>query len=62
MKEKTHAGFCKYSNVSDLPRSLQSWVSTIQTVVLTAHVFQLFTKYTRAAIEMKKDEDCEEIR
>ena len=28
----------------DVPRSLQSWVSTIQTVVLTADVFQLFTK------------------
>ena len=26
------------------PRSLQSWVSTIQTVVLTADVFQLFIK------------------
>ena len=33
-----------YSNVSDVPRSLQSWVSTIQTVVLTADVFQLFKK------------------
>ena len=30
-------------NVSDVPRSLQSWVSTIQTAVLTADVFQLFT-------------------
>ena len=28
------------TNVSDVPRSLQSWVSTIQTVVLTADVFQ----------------------
>ena len=28
----------------DVPRSLQSWVSTIQTVVLTADVFQLFIK------------------
>ena len=28
----------------DVPRSLQSWVSTIQTVVITADVFQLFTK------------------
>ena len=28
-------------NVSDVPRSLQSWVSTIHTVVLTADVFQL---------------------
>ena len=27
--------------MSDVPRSLQSWVSTIQTVVLTADVFQL---------------------
>ena len=33
-----------YTNVSDVPRSLQSWVSTIQTVVLTADVFQLFIK------------------
>ena len=32
------------TNVSDVPRSLQSWVSTIQTVVLTADVFQLFRK------------------
>ena len=32
--------------MSDVPRSLQSWVSTIQTVVLTADVFQLFIKYT----------------
>ena len=30
--------------MSDVPRSLQSWVSTIQTVVLTADVFQLFVK------------------
>ena len=28
----------------DVPRSLQSWVATIQTVVLTAGVFQLFIK------------------
>ena len=62
MKEKTHAGFCKYSNVSDVPRSWQSWASTIQTVVLTADVFPLFIKNTRAAIELKKDDDCEEIR
>ena len=34
-----------YTNVYDVPRSLQSWVSTIQTVVLTADVFQLFIKY-----------------
>ena len=27
-----------------VPRSLQSWVSTIHTVVLTADVFQLFIK------------------
>ena len=33
-----------YTNVSDVSRSLQSWVSTIQTVVLTADVFQLFIK------------------
>ena len=32
------------TNVSDVPRSLQSGVSTIQTVVLTADVFQLFIK------------------
>ena len=31
--------------MSDVPRSLQSLVSTIQTVVLTADVFQLFIKY-----------------
>ena len=31
-----------YTNASDVPRSLQSWVSTIQSVVLTADVFQLF--------------------
>ena len=29
--------------MSDVPRSFQSWVSTIQTMVLTADVFQLFT-------------------
>ena len=34
-----------YTNVSDVPRSLQSWVSPIQTVVLTADVFQLFIKW-----------------
>ena len=33
-----------YTNVSDVPRSLQSLVSTIQTVVLTADVCQLFIK------------------
>ena len=32
-------------NVSDVSRSLQSWVSTIQSVVLTADVFQLFIKF-----------------
>ena len=37
-----------YTNVSDVPRSLQSWVSTIHMVVLTADVFQLFIKYTEA--------------
>ena len=31
--------------MSDIPRSLQSWVSTIQTVVLTADVFHFFIKY-----------------
>ena len=30
--------------MSDVPRSLQSWVSTIHTVVLTADVFQHFIK------------------
>ena len=30
--------------MSDVPRSLQSWVSTIHTVVLTDDVFQLFIK------------------
>ena len=30
--------------MSDVPRSLQRWVSTIHTVVLTADVFQLFIK------------------
>ena len=30
--------------MSDVPRSLQSWVSTIQSVVLTADVFKLFIK------------------
>ena len=29
-----------YTNASSVPRSLQSWVSTIQTAVLTADVFQ----------------------
>ena len=33
-----------YTNASDVPRSLQSWASTIQTVVLTADVFQLKKK------------------
>ena len=47
-------GFCEYykwniewarpTNICDVPRSLQSWVSTIQSVVLTADVFQLFKK------------------
>ena len=31
--------------MSDVPRSLQSCVSTIQTIVLTAEVFQLFIKH-----------------
>ena len=31
--------------MSDVPRSLQSWVSTIPTVVITADVFQRFMKY-----------------
>ena len=33
------------TKVSDVPRGLHSWVSTIQTVVLTADVFELFIKY-----------------
>ena len=33
--------------MSDVPRSLQSGVSTIHTVVLTADVFQLFIKTTK---------------
>ena len=33
--------------MSDVPRSLQSWVSTIQTVVLTADVFQFLVKFIR---------------
>ena len=36
-----------YTNVADVPRSLQSWASTIQTVALTADVFQLFIKLIR---------------
>ena len=32
------------SDVRHVPRSMQSWVSTIHTVVLTADVFQLFIK------------------
>ena len=31
--------------MSDVPRSLQSWVSTIQSVAITADVFRLFMKY-----------------
>ena len=31
--------------MSDVPRSLQSWVSTIQSVVLTADVFQFIIKF-----------------
>ena len=39
----TYSKLKPYSaNASDVPRSLQSWVSTIQRVVLTADVFQLF--------------------
>ena len=34
--------------MADVPRSLQSWASTIQTVALTADVFQLFIKSARA--------------
>ena len=40
-----------YANASDVPRSLQSLVSTIQTVVLTADVFQLFIKYVRCELD-----------
>ena len=36
------------TNASDVPRSLQSWVSTFLTVVLTADVFQLFIYIQRA--------------
>ena len=36
-----------YANVSDVPRSLQSRVSTIQTVVLTADVFQFLIEFLR---------------
>ena len=39
-----------YTNMSDVPRSLQSWVSTIHTVVLTADVFQLFIKTSFLAV------------
>ena len=43
--------------MSDVPRSLQSWVSTIHTVVLTADVFQLFIKYypTRIGKQVLKE-------
>ena len=34
--------------MSDVPRSLQSWVSTIQTAVLTTDVFQLFIETHRS--------------
>ena len=37
--------YARPTNVSDVPRSLQSWVSTIQSVVLTADVFQFFIKF-----------------
>ena len=37
--------------MSDAPRSVQSWVSTIQTVVLTADVFQLVIKTVSIACE-----------
>ena len=40
-----------YTNVSDVPRSLQSWVSTIPTVVLTADVFQLFKNRSVAPLD-----------
>ena len=40
-----------YANVSDVPRSLQSWVSTIQTVVLTADVVQLIKKITADVLQ-----------
>ena len=33
-----------HTDMSDVPRSLQNWVSTIQSVVLTADVFQFFIK------------------
>ena len=37
-----HTWYIRYRHVSDVPRSLQSRFSTIQTVVLTADVLQLF--------------------
>ena len=40
MYYKCNIEYARPTNVSDVPRSLQSWVSTIQSVVLTADVFQ----------------------
>ena len=37
--------------MSDVPRSLQSWVSTIQSVVLTADVFHFFYKDRRPNLD-----------
>ena len=39
--------------MSDVPRSLQSWASTIQTVVLTAVVLKLFINPGLALVEEK---------
>ena len=37
------------TNVSDVPRSLQSWVSTIQTVALTADVFNFLSNISASS-------------
>ena len=42
--------------MSDVPRSLQSWVSTIQTVVLTADVFQLLIKKLQSLLLSRMNE------
>ena len=41
-------------NVSDVPRSLQSWVSSVQSVVLTADVFHFVTKKNQIIIKNTK--------
>ena len=45
----------------DVPRSLQSWVSTIQTVVLTADVFQLFIETVPVWLHQWALPFCEQI-